>query len=534
MTNLLVYALVLSGSAWAADTRPPSLEVVQKQLFDESFKTFLTEFGKNNKQYNVKASDVTAPDYDANLKRDEWLSSFSEAVSRANKLSPNDAAALKAKAQEQFTSYFHNQGYSRMAYLQPLPSDFSTGYSATAKKVTPIDLPQNYPADSTIDIHSYIDGRFPASLQSFFKNTKATFYMDDSTCRDAAAYQAAHGFTTAIRYMGTRDNPESTFMIFHNPSKNQYRFLACQIFGADDKTKAIDMFGPLFYPRKAYFVQHTTKAPLFAWNDEGRALRIDPVVDRVIIGFQNTIWWSIHEGDWKRDSLNTDGTDVSLFYNAKTKEQIISIASVYGDEMLDTLAVLYARGARRFILAGTSGGLDSKVNLGDVLLPNRFQETDGHWVPYTNAAEKYKLSVDSPVKIVHGSAQGWVPDLEVETRPNMTKMQSEGVQAIDIESKYFAEFANSHPDIESSVIISVSDLVLGTLTYDQESVTRKIPMTVVDSLVPLILSATTAKQKSADNRSVPDLKNGPSPASVLPPKSMKPAKRAPSRATRPK
>jgi hypothetical protein len=288
-------------------------------------------------------------------------------------------------------------------------------------------------------------------------------------------------------------------MLAYNPKTTKYRFVVCNIYGNDDKTRTIDLLGPIFASQPSYFVQHVNKAPLFHFNAEGTALNIDPQTDHVLIGFQGTVWWKLKEGtpgEWRQDILNTDGSDISLFYNSKTKEQIISLSSVYGDEILDALEALYNKGARHFVLLGTGGGLDGKLNVGDILLPARYQQTDGSWTTFANAAEKLNLSLNAPQKILHGESQGWVPDLEAETKPYIGKLRDSGVQAIDIESKYFAQFAIAHPDVEAIAVISVSDLPLGALTYDQENAVRDIPMESITAVFPQILAGASRKAAS--------------------------------------
>ena len=179
---------------------------------------------------------------------------------------------------------------------------------------------------------------------------------------------------------------------------------------------------------------------------------------------------------------------MALFHNAKTGSRIVSVENVYGDEMVETLEVLYAKGCRRFVYMGTSGALDPKLNIGDVLIPNRFLMPDGSWFRFENGARAFPLAINAPATIVRDTAQGWVGTLIEETRDHIGALGSSGAQAIDVESRYFAEFFSRHPATETAVIVTVSDTPLGTATYNQENATRAIPMESITALVPEILS----------------------------------------------
>ena len=142
---------------------------------------------------------------------------------------------------------------------------------------------------------------------------------------------------------------------------------------------------------------------------------------------------------------------------------------------------------------------------------------DGTWVHYENGAEKLPLATDDPQKIVRRSAEGWVPTLMVETRDYLTELVSQGVQAIDVETKYFAEFFATHAGCETAVLISVSDLPLGQATYGNESITRGIMMKSIHQIAPALLSLFNDKTSRSSlvqtDRTVPDLRQNPSPAS---------------------
>jgi hypothetical protein len=78
-------------------------------------------------------------------------------------------------------------------------------------------------------------------------------------------------------------------------------------------------------------------------------------------------------------------------------------------------------------------------------------------------------------------------------------LRRRNVQALDVESVYVAKFMNAHRDVtEHSILLTVSDNPLGKMTYQQENLTREIPMNSVKMIVPqlfLKIPETATKRK---------------------------------------
>ncbi len=128
------------------------------------------------------------------------------------------------------------------------------------------------------------------------------------------------------------------------------------------------------------------------------------------------------------------------------------------------------------------------------------------------------LGLVTPSKIVPGTVQGWVPTLIVETKPFLQGLRDQGVNAVDVETRYFAEFFNEHKATEQSLILVASDQPLGKMTYDQQNATRFYPMNTIKKMVPHIMNYSMLSRKKTDfaaaHRKVPDFSAGPLPASV--------------------
>ena len=472
-------------------TLPPELEPIQEQFFSEAFLSFVKDLRTAHPELNTGSDALTAPVYNSRLSRQDWIQQFVAAVASQNRLSALDTEKLKSVAEDGFTSYYHDIGYARVPFLEALSTKSSPNKNLNSASVTRIQLPSQYPGHHTLDVKVYVNERFPSLLQDFVKIHHIALFLEDSACSDVVAFQNSQGFSSAVRFMGPRDDPDSQYIFVYNPKSRLYRHAICDIRGADDRSRMSDILGPIFSGLEAFVVRHQSASPFFNFTQQGRDLKLDPQTDRVIIGFQNTIWWQlkITSDAWSRVSITQTGVEVGLFENKKTHERVISIASVYGDEMLQALQIFYDKGARRFVQLGTAGGLDPAAELGDVLLPERFLKPDGTLLTFANDAEKYLLKNPSAQKILHRTAQGWVPNLIAETIDFVTDLKNHGAQALDVESRYFAEFFASHAALEKSVFVTISDRPLGSLNYKRESATRNIPMKSISSLIPQILAA---------------------------------------------
>ncbi len=501
---LMALCLVAGSDPCFSETPLPraalasEFEQVQESFFHLAFDSFVADLSMRVPNLDLRA--LVAPAFDKTLSRNDWLALFSEHavkfLAQATTLNAAEIARLRTAQEERFLSYHNNEGFARFAYLENFVPPTKTLKRELYRK-EPLRLVAKYPEPHTLDVHSYVNERFPTELQEFVQAKRVALYLDDSNCDAAFLAQKREGFSRAVRFMGKLDNPESQYFFALNPRENRMRFVACDIRGRDARTRLSAILGPKFYGLPAFMVRHRQPAPLISFNVEGKSLKFNGTQDRVFIGFQNTVWWQLRNSSahWTRKDISDGGTDVSLFFNSNTGERVISVANVYGDEMLQALDILYSRGLRRFIYLGTAGGLADDAHLGDILLPENFVEPDGKVLRFDNDAPA-DLSLPSNRKILRYRKQGWLATLIEETKPRMLAMKNSGVAALDIESRYFAKFFNAHPALEKMVIITISDQPLGHVNYNQQSTTRLIPMDSITRIIEQLFKQNSVHQPS--------------------------------------
>lgn len=470
---------------------PPEFVTIQESFFHLSFRDFLRAFSGVVGNADVNIDAIREPVFDPGLSRNEWLTIFIDralkSLADSGVVKAGETTGLRSALEDKLMSYYHDEGYARFNYLQVYRPEGSLGGASPAPRTEELVLPAAYPTDHTLDLASYVSERFPQELQSYLRSSHAALYLDDSSCDDALAVQKRDGFSEAVRFMGRLDNPDSQFFFALDRIGGRTRFVACEMHGRDDRTRLAEILGPVIVSHKAVVVHHHNPEPVLSFTEEGDKLRFDGARDQVVIGFQNTVWWRLKNKSaaWSRTDISRGGTDVSVFRNSATGQQILSIANVYGDEMSQALDILYKRGLRRFLYLGTAGALSDDVRIGDVLLPTAFIEPSGSWIPFRNQVAG--LLLPPPREVHDKTRQGWVATLVDETRPRMQAMKAQGVAALDVESRYFGEFFFAHADCETAAIITISDQPLGEVTFNQQSATRMIPMDSITRVIEQVI-----------------------------------------------
>jgi len=499
----LAFAVAVFGAAAAAASAsvraradvaplPAEFTAIQRAFFHHAHRDFLRGLVSALPEAQEQIGAIREPVFDPGLSRNEWLQVFIEralsVLVDAQAVTTADVPRLRTMLEDKFFSYHNDEGFARFAYLQVYQAR-GAGRATPVMTIEELALPAAYPRDHTLDLDGYVGERFPKELQAFIRASRAELYFDDSSCEDAFTAQKREGFDRAVRFMGKLDNPDSQFFFALNREFGRVRFVACEMAGRDARTRLAKMIGPAFTGRSAVVVKHQKPQPILFFTDEGDKLSLDGLRDRVVIGFQNTVWWFLKTkapAAWVRANLSLGGADVAVFRNRQSGERILSVANVYGDEMSQALGILYGRGLRRFLYLGTGGGLGEGVKIGDVLLPRAFVKPDGSTFDFQNHLST-RLVLPEPRRIHHESRQGWVATLVDETKSHMLEMKASGLDALDIESRYFAEFFLSHPAREAAVVITISDLPLGEMNYNQSSATRSIPMDSITRVIDQIL-----------------------------------------------
>ena len=468
---LVVTYVMFPNTSFGVHSLPPELVKVQIDFYDESFKFYINSLSTEAPDLIDSLKRIKTSPFDSDSSRNGWIEAFEKQVEKMLKSSheKENFMRIKQKVGKTLFSYFQGSTFARVPFIRPMTHPKSKAPKTRRHEVKFKSAYSHEP--HTMDVETYVNERFPKSLRTFLTEKKAPMFIHNGTCNDTIAYHNADGYTEAYRFESNRDGSESPYLLLRNPIDDSYHFAMCPVIGQDGVTRISEILGPVVHKAGGYVIKHEKPSPLFIIDEPHNSslLKLDPIKDRVIIGFQNTIWGTLKRlapDDWEKHQLTTSGADAALYVNKKTGERIINTWNVYGDELTEALETFYKRGARRFAFFGTAGGLADSIRVGDMLAPSRFyDEATKQWIPFQNCAGL----ISKEVKEV---SQGWVPTLIDETIEKIKSMHSMGVDSIDIESKYFGKFAASHELNESLVALTVSDTPLSGHTFTDEHGTR--------------------------------------------------------------
>ncbi len=490
----------LAPWATASNLMPSSIYKIGQELHRNNFDRFKSEM--RQKLPELSWGDLKSPDFEVEVTRLEWRDRFIDTAINQSGFSSAQAQSFSILANEYLTSYFHNLPYARIDFIQERrPLTTALSQPKEVYRLEHLNLQRHFRKNHTLDVFKYVDERFPRVLQNFVKDERIPLYLHNTGCEKVQLFHSNQNFSRAFSFMSLRDTPDSQTMIVYNETKGTYRIAICNIRGEDDKIRIMEILGPIFYGKSAFMVRHKNSDSLIGENDRARELKINSSRDFAVIGFQNTVWSALSDSDpqhWSRISLSESGADLSVFEGPEFN--IVSLSNVYGDEILQGLDYLYKKGLRRFVYLGTAGALNRKLQIGDLLLPTHFMNGNKN-LTLVNSLEnlfkrlepEFSIRMDSLDRIESksrtylGTTQGRVSTLMLETKPFLLHLQELGIDAIDVEAVYFAKFFTSHSFLDFRVAIVVSDLPLGSMSYDQENLSRAIPMNTIKSNLGWIL-----------------------------------------------
>jgi hypothetical protein len=478
--NAQIKPIALCEETWS-----PQIVELQTQIQNEAFRLFLKDLEKINPEW-VKDVKLTPLKLIPSLSRNAWISYFIKQIPN-----PQHRSEISRISDQLFFSYYEDLPFARIPYLKKRSTGALVPRTIQIKKSSTIPLPKQYPTDHTVDLEAYVSERFPKSLRSFLTEARAQLFVHFGTCDDSISYHHGEGYTEVYQFQDSKDGPDSPFYLVKSlESHKPPRFIACGFSGQDAAKRVIQITGPAFESAQAQQIEHERAAPIYLFNPAGRALKLKPQ-DQIILGFQNTVWWSLHNSkdgeNWKRTLLTSHSAEVSLYENKNTGQRVINTALVYGDEMREALQILYNKGGRNFVHLGTAGGLTDHLTIGDVMIPTQFLNKEGTIEKFANDARYLDLPSRLKGKTYANSTQSWIPTIIDETRTNMKKLKDHGVDAIDIEALYVYEFFKNHPDCKRSIVIVISDTPFGVHKYSDENITREIPIKKIEELVPILL-----------------------------------------------
>jgi hypothetical protein len=480
-----VYRNGLSGDLYKSiHWLPLDLAELQKRFYFDSFRYYKNLLVQKIPHHKIEILLIPPPEFQLAASRNEWIYIFENQVKLYFSQAEDQVSDSQTQLRKIFFSHYQGETFARVPYQtyehiehskNPLQFDGWTEHS--------LIVPTIYPQEKhTLDIEEYVNERFPSSLRAFLLRKNVPLYIHNGSCEEATQYHSIKGFSEAYRFLQSREASVSPHLFLRNRTDNSYRFIICPNLGNDRAVRVLQILGP-YLNAGAFMVSHVDPAKIFEWSENAaQIMQMDPKKDLVIIGFKNTVWNYLNEiepDQWEQVQLTNHGTDVALYINQVTKKRIISMWNPYGDETSHALDAFYARGARRFVFLGSTGALGDSFNVGDVVTPTRFyNENQNTWFDFKN-----QLADGAEFKKV---GQGWIQTLIEETLARIIHLKEMGVESLDIESKYFAEFFQDHP-AEAGVILLVSDTPLGQHVFTEENVNRSAGKNTMKSVLKAVL-----------------------------------------------
>jgi nicotinic acid mononucleotide adenylyltransferase/uridine phosphorylase len=442
----------------------PDIEVLQKLLFQASFENFKADLKSLAPQ--VDFSDLMAPPYKATQTPDAWAESFMSSALRATHYAGTQALSFWRSLVSISFSFPRRQPKPKVAFVhatEMTPAKASKILSKTKSTLKPVRT-----SDFSMDVQDYAGDRFPRPLVDFVNNHKASLYLHNTSDRDAVEFHRRQGFTQFYSFKSPDSHPDAVDLLAYSAKTGKYRFILSGFAAQDRKAQVKTHLAASGILVPVYEIEHATARPLFQLTPAGKDLRLS-AEDLVVIGFKNRLSPLLPNlASWQSTQVTESGTDMTVY--TKEGRRILFVKNVYGDETQILLEYLKAIGAKKIVYMGTAGGLGKTLNIGDVLLPTKIK-TEGTTWSFPNSTYLLGDLSKSGASVKNNVVHGWVQTLLSETTSFLKKEQTNGVESLDIETKYLAEFLVQNPSIHGAVALVVSDLPLGTITYDQHNIT---------------------------------------------------------------
>lgn len=463
------------------EERNPDIETLQKLLFQASFENFKADLKSLAPQ--IDFSDLLAPPYKATQTPDAWAEGFMSSALRTTHYVGTQALNFWRSLVSISFSFPRRQPKPKVAFVhatEVTPAKASKILSKTKSTLKPVRT-----SDFSMDVQDYAGDRFPKPLVDFVNNHKASLYLHNSNDRDAVEFHRRQGFTQFYSFKSPDSHPDAVDLIAYSAKSGKYRFILSGFAAQDRKAQVKTHLAASGILVPVYEIEHATARPLFQLTPAGKDLRLS-AEDLVVIGFKNRLTPLLPDlASWQILQVTESGTDMTVY--TKEGRRVLFVKNVYGDETKILLEYLKAIGAKKIVYMGTTGGLGKTLNVGDVLLPTQIK-TEGKTWAFPNS--KYLLGnlAKSGASVKNNVVHGWVQTLLSETTDFLKKERTEGVESLDIETKYLAEFLVQNPAIHGAVALVVSDLPLGAITYDQHNITIAKVNEALNKVMPGVFS----------------------------------------------
>lgn len=468
---------------------PKEYERLQGQLYQHSLKGLveklparLKKATKNEKfvdDLNIKTSAL--PEYrsgqsafaaaDRIISQEAWLAVLSgDAVS----------AFVAIEAIRWFLQgWYEGLIYPQMPYLQKYTAWHKTVDQPISNQEINLGNPpyRHDRSEYNMQIPSYNDGNFPLPLQQY-TGAKPAIYIHSGNPDQALSFHAGQGVATFYEVF-SRSNQRHRRLFLGRGKDGLGRIILTNVYGKDRLKHVLTQTALVYSGVKINHIIHRELTPYVAVTDFGQSIKFSDR-DIAIIGFRNKVQetlisqFQVPLSDYSKlaidqwTTLIDHATPIGVI-NVGGRN-IFTTRNEFGDESNVIIEHLFQKGVRRFLTLGTAGGVADGLEVGDILVPSKISY-DAISRQIDNALIPVKFEQElSGVKLLRSSHHGWVPAVLDETESFLLERRKQGIDALDIESRYFAELSwknQRNSNFKLGMAYVISDLTLGETTLEQ-------------------------------------------------------------------
>ena len=467
---------------------PPDYEQLQQQLFAHTVKVMLEQMPQKLRSKmaagtltvkNPTLGGVPPPSYHTQQSAfavGERLLSWALVAAQPQDDGTSAAATLGA-LHSFMQGWYEWVDYPQVPYLQAFAAWTQLpDQTAATLKIRPIKLASyaHEASEYTMNIPSYNDGNFPEPLLTYAGATP-TIYVHAGNPDQALSFHASDGVSTFFEVYSRSDQRHRR--LFLGKGKNGVgRLILTNVFGKDRLQHVLMQIAAAYKAQQVTYVEHPSSEPYIALTSSGKQLNVT-AQDIAFLGFRYKVqdnfapifgatfsdYAVLRTNAWTGNIAHATPIGVMTLQG----HNIFATRNEFGDESYQIIEHLYQRGVRKFIYLGTAGAVNESVRLGAIMLPSAISY-EGTTFPISNVLLGPDLAQSlSDSRFVAKSHHGWVPAVLSETTAFLKSQQKSGVDAIDIEGKYMAEFARLHGDVKLGMAYVISDHTLGQITLEQ-------------------------------------------------------------------
>jgi hypothetical protein len=475
--GLLPLLGAICGAELPPDRLPASILALQESLYRENFQAFVSELKRAGSTLDLRG--ITSPPFDPALSKQEWAEQFINWIAMKKKLSGSTTEQFRTLARPLLIQEFGKNSLVKLAYVSPLKPVPVT--KPLLRSVSQSDLPKASPeSDYTFPVREYLDQRVPPSLHDFLKRNRYQVYLHYGLREDALGYHEADGYTETFELQSRA--MRRPYLLVRNPVTGDSRLVIASLIGQDATAQITSRLAFIPGLKQVTLVEHVKQPTLFKLNEASNQLKFTDQ-DRMVIGLTGESSKLLGESkDWERQAITDGGLRTFLYQHKVTGQKMIIARNVYGDEIFELLRPFYDRGMRRFTYVGTTGALDPKLAVGDILVPTAILDGKGGRIPVENDVSNLLPTLPKSVQVRKDIRHGFVQSILEETRSNLDTWAQADIQSLDMEVKRFVEYFRDKPDVQKQVFLVVSDHPRGGQSYSDLNILRPKIMKAIAAL----------------------------------------------------